>query len=163
MASQSISFKPTTIIRQLPWSFDKKAALGLVLILLTFSLVGWLYLGQASMITSSTLQIERLQQEIKMVNQQNAELALDIAHLESLNRIEERALALGFQPTTPTQLRYLTVKNFPELVEHSVITYPIQPGEETRSIWRYWLDNLVAWMVGKPPIDALSDHRSVSF
>jgi hypothetical protein len=74
MASQSISFRPAAVIKQLPWGLDKKAALGLVLILVTFSLVGWLYLGQASVITSSTLQIEELQREINLLSQQNAEL-----------------------------------------------------------------------------------------
>ena len=43
MASQSISFRPTAVIRQIPWSLDQRAAFGLLLILITFSLVGWLY------------------------------------------------------------------------------------------------------------------------
>ncbi len=85
MSSQSISFRPAAVIRQIPWSLDKKAAIGFLLVLVTFSLVGWLYLGQASIITSSTLQIEKLQQEIKLINQQNAELVLEIAKLESFN------------------------------------------------------------------------------
>jgi cell division protein FtsL len=150
MASQSINFRPAAVIKQIPWSLDKKAALGLLLILVTFSLVGWLYLGQASIITSSTLQIEKLQQEIKLVNQQNAELALEIAELESLSRIEERARELGFAPTDPANIRYLPIANYPtpspqaalpDLAQHP------QPEDET---WQIWLDSLMAWIAGKP-------------
>ena len=150
MASQSISFRPTEIIRRIPWSLDKKAALGLVLILITFSLVGWLYLGQASVITSSTLRIERLQQEIAQVNQQNAELALQIAELESLTRIEARARELGYTPTNPANIRYLPVNNFPASEMEDDLSRIAQPPNPRNIVWQIWLDSFVAWVSGKP-------------
>ena len=149
MASQSINFRPTAVIKHIPWSLDKKTALGLLLILATFSLVGWLYLGQASLITSSTLQIERLQQEIKLVNQQNAELALEIAEIESLSRIEERARALGFAPTDPANIRYLPVDHYPSLSAATALPDFQQPPPVEQT-WQIWLDNLMAWIVGQP-------------
>jgi len=148
MASQSISFRPATVIRQIPWELDKKAAVGLLLILVTFSLVGWLYLGQASVITSSTLQIEKLQQDIELINQQNAELALEIAELESLTRVEESARALGFAPTDPAVIRYLPVDDYPTTAQTGLILIPNPPQSE--AVWQLWIDNFAAWVAGKP-------------
>lgn len=149
MATQSISFRPTAVIRQIPWSVNQRAAFGLLLILITFSLVGWLYLGQASVITSSTLKIERLQRELKFIDQQNADLAVEIAELEKLSRIEERARLLGFKPVSPANIRYLPVNNYPELQskdDHPLMQKP-QVNDPT---WRIWFDNFVAWVVGQP-------------
>ena len=150
MASQSISFRPAAVIEQIPWSFDKKAALGLLLILVTFSLVGWLYLGQASVITSVTLQIEKLQRQTQLVNQQNAELALEIAKLESLNRIEEKARALGFQPTNPANIRYLPINNYPITTAEDDLVYVTKHPTPQEATWQIWLDSFVAWVAGKP-------------
>ena len=149
MASQSISFRPTAVIRQIPWSLDQRAAFGLLLILITFSLVGWLYLGQASVITSSTLQIERLQQEITLIDQHNAELALEIAEMESLNQVKQRARALGFAPADPTSIRYLPIQDYPTI---STQTGPelVQPTDKSPSLWQFWLDGLTAWILGSP-------------
>ncbi len=149
MSSQSISFRPAAVIRQIPWSLDKKAAIGFLLVLVTFSLVGWLYLGQASVITSSTLQIEKLQQEIKLINQQNAELALEIAELEALSRIEERARALGFAPTAPANIRYLPVSDY-YVSNSQTAPFLTNKGQPPDSTWQLWFDNFVAWVAGKP-------------
>ena len=149
MASQSISFRPTAVIRHIPWGLDQRAALGLLLILITFSLVGWLYLGQASVITSSTLQIERLQQEIALLDQQNAELALEIAEIESLNQVKQRAQALGFAPVNPTAIRYLPIEDFPTTISHNGPEL-IQNTEPDDALWQFWLDGLTAWILGSP-------------
>lgn len=149
MASQSISFRPTAVIRQIPWSLDQRAALGLLLILITFSLIGWLYLGQASVITSSTLQIERLQQEIALVDQRNAELALEIAELESLSQVKQRARDLGFAPVNPTSIRYLPIENYPTMINPRRLEL-VQISEPSNTFWQSWLDNVTAWVVGTP-------------
>ena len=148
MASQSITFRPTAVIRQIPWSLDRRAALGLLLILGTFSLVGWLYLGQASVITSSTLQIEKLQQQIELANQQNVELVIEIAEIESLSSVKERARVMGFAPTRATEIRYIPVSNYPATVsEKEVILAPDSP--KTTSAWEIWGDYMAAWVTGK--------------
>ncbi|MEM7031071.1 MAG: hypothetical protein AAF629_16005 [Chloroflexota bacterium] len=147
MASQSISFRPTAVIRQIPWSLDQRAALGLLLILITFSLVGWLYLGQASVITSSTLQIERLQQEIALLDQSNAELALDVAEGESLDQIKARARSLGFEPVEPSAIRYLPIQDYPTTVTHDSPNL-VQTVETDQTLWQFWLDSITAWIVG---------------
>ena len=154
MSSQSIGFRPQAIIKRIPWSLDKKAALGFVIILTTFSLVGWLYLGQASIITSSTLRIDDLRQEVGLLAQQNNELRLEIAKIESINNIQERARSLGFSPTTPEQIQYLVVRadnpaitSAPE-ISYNKLYYPNQPS--AKPVWQVWLDDITAWITGAP-------------
>ena len=53
-----ISLRPENVIRQLPWRLDSKTDLGFLLLLATFSLVGWLYLSQASAFTTTSYRID---------------------------------------------------------------------------------------------------------
>lgn len=149
MSSQSISFRPTTIIKRLPWSFDKKAALGFLLILVTLSLVGWLYLGQASIITSSTLEMDQLRHQIQILTQKNSELAFEIAQLESITRVEQRARDMGFAPTSPQNIRYLVTPNYPVVdtpAPEVLVTHTAPPKDP---LWQVWLDNVMAWVEGQ--------------
>src|SRR5262245_49314290 len=116
MSSQTmISLKPQNIIRHIPWRLDSKAALGFVLILITFSLVGWLYLTQASAVTTTSYRIDEMRLELDQIKNQNATLILEIAELETLSRVEARARELGFEPTTA--VHYLSVPNYPVAME----------------------------------------------
>ena len=116
MSSQTMHFiqtllRPGSLAQSITWRLERKAALGMLLILVTASLVGWLYLTQASSLTTISFQIEQLRAELSMLNQQNAQLELEIAGWEALPRIEERARELGFGP--PDQVLYLSVPNYP--------------------------------------------------
>lgn len=106
-----INWRPDNVVRQLPWQLDSKAALGFLLILATFSLVGWLYLTQASVVTTTRYRIDELRLELDQLKNQNTALSLEIAQLEKLSRIETRARELGLGPTT--NIRYLPVTNYP--------------------------------------------------
>lgn len=147
-----ISLRPENVIRHLPWQFDSKAALGFLLLLATFSLVGWLYLTQASAVATTSYRIDELRVELDQLQQQNSALALEIAQLEALPRIERRAGELGFVPTT--NVRYLTVSNYPipdespsVLSLESKLYHQAEP--EPLSWWINTLDNLAAWITGE--------------
>ena len=116
MSSQTIHsiqtlLRPGSLAQSINWRLERKAALGMLLILITLSLIGWLYLTQASSLTTTSFQIEQLRAELGMLKQQNAQLELEIAEWEALPRIEQRARALGFGP--PSQVLYLPVPNYP--------------------------------------------------
>ena len=106
-----INWKPENVVRQLPWRLDSKAAVGFLLILATFSLVGWLFLTQASAVTATRYHMDELRVELEQLDNQNTALALEIAQLENLTRVEKRARELGLGPTT--NVRYLAVDNYP--------------------------------------------------
>ncbi len=103
--------RPGSLARRIAWRIERKAALGMLLVLITVSLVGWLYLTQASSIAATNFQIERLRTELTTLNQQNAQMELEIAGWETLPRIEQRARELGFGPAR--QVLYLPVPDYP--------------------------------------------------
>jgi len=116
MSSQTIHsiqtlMRPGALTQGITWRLERKAALGILLMLVTFSLIGWLYLTQASSLTTTSFQIEQLRAELANLKQQNAQLELEIAEWEALPRIEERARERGFGP--PGQVNYLAVPDYP--------------------------------------------------
>lgn len=150
-----ISLRPQNVIRQIPWRVDSKAATGFLLILATFSLVGWLYLTQASAVTETSYRIDELRLELDQIKNENAALTLEIAQLSALSRVETRARELGLQPTT--NVRYLTVTDYPTSTR---LTKPV-PGVLIRTTdesdgtefdvavwWTQTLDQVAAWVEG---------------
>ena len=149
-----ISFRPENVIRQIPWRLDSKAALGFLLILATFSLVGWLYLTQASAVTTTSYRIDELRVELDQLKNQNAALRLEIAELEAISRVESRARELGFGPAT--DIKYLPVGNYPAPAEQTEIGYNMVQVEYDTDIyidegassgwWVEKLDAFAAWL-----------------
>jgi hypothetical protein len=116
MSSQTMHFiqtllRPGSLAQSITWRLERKAALGMLLILITFSLIGWLYLTQASSLTTTSFKIEQHRAELAVLKQQNAQLELKIADWEALPRVEQRASELGFGP--PTKVIYLPVPDYP--------------------------------------------------
>ena len=152
-----INWKPENVVRQLPWQLDSKAALGFLLILAIFSLVGWLYLTQASAVTATRYEMEELRLELDKLENQNTALALEIAELENLARVETRARELGLGPTT--NVRYLVVENYPlsqpEVATedfvgpYDVIEFEPAVSESPSPVADWWMqtmDEVTAWM-----------------
>jgi len=150
MSSQSISFKPVTAIKELPWSINKKTTLGFLLLVVAFSLIGSLYLSQANAITASTYKMDTLHQQIDALQRQNNDLSMEIAAYESIGYVETRAEELGFAPTAPDAIRYLAAANFPateappqSTALTSYMTYTTEP------LYRQtWFDKLINWISG---------------
>lgn len=151
-----ISLRPENVIRQLPWRVTSNSALRFVLILAILSLVGWLYLTQASAVATAGYQIDDLRMELDHVKNQNAALILEISKLEALSRVEKRALELGFQPVD--NVRYISVDNYPlpapadteeynAPVENSVDAYV--DDVEAPGWWVEKLDTLAGWVASR--------------
>ena len=149
-----ISLRPENVIRQLPWRLDSKTAIGFLLLLATFSLVGWLYLTQASAVTTTTYRIDELRVELDHLKNQNAGLVLEIAELEAVSRVEARAREIGFVPAT--DIKYLPVSNYPASFEPEESGYGVGRIEydvdayvdqvEKPSWWVQKLDTFAAWI-----------------
>jgi hypothetical protein len=92
-------------------SLDARTAIGSLLILILVSLLGWLYLTQASQVTATGYRIYELERERARLQRENAKLMLEIAELERLEVVGARARQLGFVP--PEQVEYLVVADYP--------------------------------------------------
>ncbi len=150
-----ISLRPRNLIRQLPWQLDSKVALTILLMLVAFSLVCWIYLTQASSLTTTTYHIDELRLELDQIRNQNAALVSEIAQFEALSRVETRAQELGFRPTT--QIVYLPADQYPAIATGEVRSYrgtnPVQGGVDGPAAtqrqtvwWIEWLDTIAEWM-----------------
>jgi cell division protein FtsL len=102
--------RPGTLAQRLMGGLDRKDVLGMLLVIIMISLVGWLYLTQANATAAVNLAIEEHREQLKAVEAENARLSVEIAEWESLVRIEERARSLGFAPTTSAL--YLSVPGY---------------------------------------------------
>lgn len=150
-----ISLRPQNVIRHLPWQLDGKVAFGVLLILAIFSLVGWVYLTQASAVTATSYQIHELRLELDQLKNQNAALVLEIAKLEALSRVESRAKELGF--ASINEVHYLSIAEYPvsspedispyrgtNPVKSNVDTYVVRP--DASQWWVSTLDTMAAWV-----------------
>jgi cell division protein FtsL len=153
-----VNCKPENVVRQLPWRLDNKFAIRFLLILGTFSLVGWLYLTQASAVTATRYQIDELRLELEQLQNQNTALSLEIAQLENIARVESRARELGLGSTS--NVRYLAVPNYPvppqvmhaELNERNLplVMVELSPVDQPSPMADWWeetLDGVTAWVV----------------
>ncbi len=148
MSSRAIvSLRPQNVIRQIPWRVGSRTALGFVLLFTMFSLVGWLYLTQASVVTATSYRIDELRLELDSINNQNAGLILEISRLEALQRVERRALEMGFVPAG--DIRYITVANYPQPETPEESLYNSRPVENSVEDYRHdveasgwWLEKL---------------------
>lgn len=91
--------------------------------LVALSLAGLLYLTQASAVTTTTYEIQELQQREQRLLRERDRLRAQIAVATQPQIVRERALALGFEPTQPGDL--LPVTEAPVLAQQPSRTVPI--------------------------------------
>jgi len=84
--------------QQSSWSVNAKTATGLVLCITLLSLVGWLYLTQASQIASIESRMQESVTDIDKLGRENALLRYQIAQLEAIPRIQAKSSQLGLGP-----------------------------------------------------------------
>jgi hypothetical protein len=80
-----------------------------------FTLVGWLYLTQASQMAATGYHMQEIVISIEKLERENALLRYQIAELETLPRIEARARQIGMGPMTRTT--YLVFPAYPVMPE----------------------------------------------
>ncbi len=145
MSSQSISFKPTTVIKTLSWGIDGKHTVRLIVGFLLISLVGWLYLMQSTAMTTASFHVNELQVQITNLARQNDVLRARIAEAESMERIQQRAAALQLQPTAPVNIEYLVVPNLP-LFDKTEAAPMVTPAAVSPT--HSWVDGIIDWFAG---------------
>ncbi|MFW5940811.1 MAG: septum formation initiator family protein [Chloroflexota bacterium] len=92
---------------------DAQVALGWFVITALVALLGAVYLNQASRIASTGRRIQLLQNELDELKRENSELEQAIAEAQSLERLQEEALRLGFVRADPGDIEYLVVNEYP--------------------------------------------------
>lgn len=99
--------------RQLNWLTEAQAAVGWGIILILAALLGAIYLRQASQIASVGRHVQLMQNELTDLKRSNSDLERRIAEAQSLQRLQQEAIRLGFQPAGPEDIEYITISNYP--------------------------------------------------
>jgi hypothetical protein len=81
----------------------------MLIILAVLSLLGWIYLTQASYVATTSRQVQELEAEKARLQQENLELMAKIAEVESVDRLSVRARELGFVAVTPDDADFVAV------------------------------------------------------
>lgn len=129
--------------RRLSWLTEAQAAIGWGIILFLAALLGAIYVRQASRIATVGRRVQVKQIELVELKRQNAAIEQSISEAQSIERLQEAALRLGFVPADPEDIEYVVVPNYPvgaeAIVEAVTPTPPPRPPipqTMSEAIWR---------------------------
>ncbi len=101
------------LARRLGVLTQAQAAAGWGVIVVLGALLGAIYLNQASKIATIGRRVQIEQNELDEVKRANAELEQQIAAAQSLEQLDTKARQLGFVPSTPADIDYIVVPEYP--------------------------------------------------
>ncbi len=113
LAEKNSGRQKRQLARRLGILTDAQAAMGWFVILALTALVGAIYLNQASDIATTGRRVQILQNELDNLRRENATLERSIAEAQSLERLQQEAVRLGFVRATPEDMEYLVVSQYP--------------------------------------------------
>jgi len=101
------------LARRLGLLTEAQAAAGWGVIVVLGALLGAIYLNQASKIATIGRRVQMEQNDLDEVKRTNAELERQIAEAQSLERLDNEARRLGFVPSTPADIDYVVIPEYP--------------------------------------------------
>ena len=96
-------------IKRNPNKLEGRATAGMLIIFLVLSLLGWIYLTQASHVATTSRRNQDLEAEKARLHQDNMELMVEITEYESVSHLAARAQELGFVTLTPDEADFMAV------------------------------------------------------
>jgi hypothetical protein len=101
------------LARRLGLLTEAQAAAGWGVIIILGALLGAIYLNQTSKIATIGRRVQQEQNDLDEIKRQNAELERLIAEAQSLERLDSEARRLGFVPSTPSDIDFIVIPNYP--------------------------------------------------
>lgn len=118
---------------------EAQAVLTWGVIMALAALVGGIYLFQTSSIAKVGRQVQVLRSELNEVKRLNADIERDIAEAQSLERLQEEALRLGFNRARPEDIEFVVILDYPatvpEVDDFQTVTRPVPPESIGEAIW----------------------------
>lgn len=96
------------------WKLESRTTTGMLVILGVLSLLGWIYLSQASYVATTGRRVQQLEAEKARLQQENLELMAEIAELESVTRLAARAREMGLVMVAPEDVEFMVVSDMPD-------------------------------------------------
>ncbi|MCB8944707.1 MAG: hypothetical protein H6658_13240 [Ardenticatenaceae bacterium] len=131
------------LARRLGWLTEAQAALGWGVILVLATLLGVIYLTQASRIAAVGRRVQVLQNDLIDLKRENAELERRIAEAQSLEQLQDEAIRQGFAQAVPEDIEYITVSDYPAATSEPILEVrpeatavaPQPPATISEAIW----------------------------
>jgi hypothetical protein len=135
-------------IKRNPNKLEGRATAGMLIIFLVLSLLGWIYLTQASHVATTSRRNQDLETEKALLRQENMELMVEIAEYESVSRLAARAQALGFVAVAPDEAEFMAVAA--PVSERSWMKHPVARTRQQDGVAQ------AAGLMGNESLSALS-------
>lgn len=123
--------------RRLGLLTQAQAAAGWGVIIILGALLGAIYLNQTSSIATIGRRVQREQATLDELKRVNADLERLIAEAQALERLNAEAQQLGFVPSTPADIDYVVIPNYPmeDAPEPAEEAAPVAPPPPPETIW----------------------------
>ncbi len=95
-----------------PWRTQRQAFALAALSFVVALIIGALYLAQAAALSTTGRQLESLITQRNQIEQANEQLRAEIARLQSVPRLQDRARELGFVEAGRSDIEYLLVPGY---------------------------------------------------
>ena len=132
--------------KQAPWRIQLQWIGNFLLGMFGLALIAALYLDITSQAALAGRSIQDMMGQITVIQNANADLESQLASITSTTVMEQRAVAMGYQPVDPTQIEYVVVPGYhepqPAILSAAPVLQPAlpsQPPEYTQSLIE-WLD-----------------------
>jgi len=127
---------------------EAQVALGWGIILVMGTLIGTIYLAQASRVAEVGRRVQLLQNELAGLKRDNAQMERLIAEAQTLEYLQTRAEQLGFVLADPEDIDYIVVPDYPAEVVAVEVFEPTpmptaEPIESLREALELELDALL--------------------
>ncbi len=100
-------------VKKSRWKLESRATTVMLVVLGMLSLLGWIYLSQASYVATTSRHVQQLEAEKARLQQENLELMAEIAELESVTRLTARAREMGLVMVAPEDVEFVVISDVP--------------------------------------------------
>jgi hypothetical protein len=128
-----------------PWRVNRQWFGAAFLVVLTLAMTSAIYLDVTSKAAIAGREIQDLNASISVSRQLSSDLQTQLAALTSASVMNQRALALGFQPMKPGEAQYLVVAGY-SAIEPDILSLASHPQLSALSIPHEYNESLLDWM-----------------
>lgn len=128
-----------------PWRIEIQWAGSASLAVISFLMVGALYLSVSSGTAVAGREIQDLNAAMIANQQINTDLQTELATLTSSSTMVDRALELGFRPVAPDEVEYLVVPGYFE-PKPDILTSAELPQMSAQTVPHEYNESLLNWL-----------------
>lgn len=132
--------------RQAPWRLQTQRGILILVVAILGASVLWVMVSVTVRAAAAGLEVQSLEQQQDDYKRQIAALRTQYAVLTSAERMEERALSMGFQPVNPEDITYIVIPGYQGRTSNlqtsppgAAIQQPLVKPAYTQSLWEWML------------------------